>query len=472
VSINKTYQKSGNGEIIGKVYSISVIGTIVAYMGSPTSSGTFWTSGGYPADESIGTDSRLASVQRKQEALRNLFSTEGYNFEIQSADGSQAVICNPRITDINFSEGLWHDRSEYTISLECDELYPMLEDSYPQYISDANEQWTIDTNEEPESLASSRTYSVSHTVSAVGKRFYDETGSQPQQPWEYAREFVVGRLGFDTNVVVGSSGINLPAYYNGWNHVRNEVIDEQGGSYSVTENWLLASGVATESFNLNQRSSLSEPYVTISVDGNVRGFEERDANMNVISTKWDNASTKFVEASGLAFARAQLYSGQSLNIVPLSVVVGRNPVHGTIDYTFEYDTRPTTLISGAKSETITVNDNVDGEMFASVFVLGRTRGPVLQDLSTKPANTRQLNIELVVQPPDHSDRTTETIQRVLITRSPGNDAAMSASIQNVIDAVDPTNSVAGVLQVFQEQPQESWDAVNGRYSYNTTWTYE
>jgi len=470
VSIVKTYTKSGNGDIIGKIYNITVNGTLIAYMGSPDSDGDLWTAGGYPADEVVGPDARLAAIQRKQEALRDLFSTEGKAFEIQSANGAQSVRCYPRINSIDFSEGLWYNKSEYSISLECDELYPEQEDTFSEYIESASEEWNIDTQEEPQSLGGSVTYGLSHSISAVGKKFFDETSTQPKEAWQYARDFVLDRLGFDS-LIASSSGVNnLPDYYNGWNHRRSEQVDEQGGSFSVTENWLMASGSATEDFSISTDTSLDSPHNKVSINGSVTGFEARDADMQLTQTKWDNAQTKFAEASGLAFLRAQTYTGQSLNVTPLSWTIGRNPFQGTIDYTFEYDARPMTLIEDAISETISINDNIGGELFASIFVLGRANGPVLQDLNTKPANTRNLSIEIVVTPPTYSDRTTATMQDLLIAQNPSNNPSYSGSLQTLVDAADPTNN--GFSTVFQDQPQENWEFQTGRYSYNCTWTYE
>ena len=230
VSITKNYQKSGNGEIVGKVYNLTINGTIVAWMGSPMSDGSFWGSSGYPNDETIASENRLGAIQRKQEAIRHLFSNEGKSFEIQSSISNVPVKCNPRIVSIDFAQGIWHDRCEYTITLECDELYGgdfSNEDIFLQYISDAQEQWTIDTNEDQaESLDISRTYALSHTISAQGKRFYNELGELTKEPWEHAKNFVLSKIGIDSSIITSSGINNLPSYYKGLNHVRNENIDK------------------------------------------------------------------------------------------------------------------------------------------------------------------------------------------------------------------------------------------------------
>ena len=474
MTISKTYQKSGNGDIIGKLYTLTLTGTIVSYMGSPYSDGTFYEGGDYPDDEVLTSDQKLGAIFRKQEALRDLFSTEGLLFEAQSDVTFAPIRCYPRINEITFAEGVWYDRCEYTIVLEADELYPMQEDSFDEYISSATESWTIDTSEEAETLADTRTYTMSHEVSAVGKRVYstDGDGEIIKEPWQYAQDYVLARLGFDSVMALSSGVNNLPSYYNGWNHVRSENIDKAGGGFSVTENWLLASGSAIEDFTIQQTNELESPYPRVSINGNVRGFEDRSTTMGLESSKWDNVQPKFNIASGLAFTRAQAYSGLSLNAVPLNTTIGRNPLQGTIDYTFEYDARPNNLIANAKSENIVISDNIGGELFASVFVLGRTAGPVLQDLGTQQANTRSLNIEIVVDPPTYSDSPDQTeMTSVLVGQKPSNDANFSTNLNTLIAAATPSATVTNGGP-FQSQPQESWDIKTGRYSYNIEWTYE
>jgi hypothetical protein len=472
VNISKTFQKGGNGEIIGSLFTLTLTGSVLAWMGSPLSNGTFYSGNKYPPDEVVTDVHRLSAIQRKQEAIRYLFRESGKKLEIQGDGGLPSVRCYPRILEISFPEGIWYDKCEYTITMECDELLGGTfdqEDVFLQYISDASEEWSIDTNEEvAETLGIPKTYTLSHSISANGKRFYDDTGLV-KESWEQAKTFVLSKLGLDSQMLVSSGVLNLPSYYQGLNHVRSENVNKQGGSYSVTENWILASGTATEDFTINTSDSLESLYKQVTIEGNVKGYDQRDSNLNIVTSKWDNAVTKFATVSTLPFIRAQQFSGLSLNIIPITETIGRNPIQGTIGYTYEYNNRPMTLISGVKSETITINDNLGGQLFASVFVLGRVKGPVLQPLGTKPVNTRSLNIEIVVEPTVYTNRTFSTIQS-LINQKPSINPIYSGSIYNIISAANPLNN--GFTTVFQDQPQESWSLTERRYSYNCQWSFE
>lgn len=473
VGITKNENRAGDGSLVGKTYQLTVRGTLLAFKGSPSSSGTFWTISGYPTDETVVADSRLTSILRKQEALRQLFSEDGKSFEIQALDGAQPLKCNPRVVSVDVAEGVWYDRCDYTIQLEADKIYPEIDaslDSSNIYIESASESWSIETNEDNlETYNGSRTYSLRHNISAKGKRFYETTGLLSKNAWEQARDYVIPRLGFDATIALSSGVNNLPSYYNGINLVRSEEIDELDGSYSVSENWILASGLATEHFSIRIDNSLESPYQTVSLEGEIQGFEQRDSSMNIVSSKWDNALSKFTYASGVAHNRAQTFSGLSLNVLPLTFNQGRNPITGNINYQIDYNDRPSRLIPGAKSEVVSINDNNRGDVFAAIFCIGRSAGPILQDMGATTEASRTLNIELLISPPTYSNNNISTI-KTLINQNPRLDPSYSGAIDNIIVAANPINN--GFTTSLRSSPQESWDFLNGRYSYNVTWTYE
>lgn len=464
VSITKSYQRSGNDEIIGATYSINVTGTIVAFKGSPNSSKVFHILSGYPADETVLIDSRLGAILRKQEAIRDLFSEDGKSFEVQSADATQPMKCNPRVISINFPEGVWTDICQYTIVLECDKLYPVDEDSFPNLLKDVQESWSLETDENAEGLNLPRTYRVSHNVTAVGKRFYDSTGSLPNQPWELARDYVLTRLGINSQFLLSSGVNNLPSYYGGYNHTRNENRDERAGSYNVTESWILTSGTALEDFSIETTSRADSAIRTVSINGNITGLEQRDANLGLLVSKYNNALAKFSSISGILFSRAQNYSNLSLNIAPLSARVGVNPIGGTLNYGYDYDTRPSNLVSGAISEVISLQDSLSTNVTAIIPVLGRALGPVLQPIGTSDALTRQLSIEVVMPTPSFGTGSVADIRTAFLHSQP------SGQVDVIIQALSPANN--GYSQCYVQSNQASWDAKNGRYSHNITWVYE
>lgn len=470
MTVAKEYQRVGDGAIVGKMYKISLKGSLISDMGSPNSTGVFWETSGYPTNEDIPAGERLASIQRKQDALMKLFSEDGKSLDVQTPDGTkQSFKCNPRCTNIDFTEGLWIDRCEYTISLEVDEILPATDDSFTEYISDANEAWSIETNEdEPEALTEPRTYKITHIISAVGKRHFDGTGALVKEAWQQAKAYVTPKLGLDNTIALAPDVLNLPSYYTGYNHIRTQQVDERAGSFEVTENWVFCSGTAIEEFNVDVAKTLDNPYTKVTLQGNIRGLEQRDANLNLIKNKYDNAYLKYTWVSGQALSRAQQYSNLVLNTLPTSETFGTNALAGTITYNYEYDTRPV-MINGARSTVVSVNDTLAGKSYAAIFVLGRTNGPVLQDLKTSPEKKRSLSIEIVMYP-TVVDFSTQSSVTSALNNNPRLSSVASTQINNIINGANPTNG--GYTLALEQSPQENWEPLTGRYTYNIEWIYE
>jgi hypothetical protein len=448
----KEYRRSGDGTKIGQIYNIVLRGTIVAYKGSPDSGGNFWIAGGYPPDEVIVYDERLKAIQRKQEAIRCLFSTDGLLLEVTPWDGSLPFKCNPRVKSIEFSEGLWVETSQYTINLEADFIYNNILPNCPPdltpHIDDATEEWQMEAAEHID------TYRLSHTVSAKGKKFYDETGTLIAEAWQEASGWVLPRLGIDLNRARGQGTHNLSSAYNGYNYTRSQTIDELAGTFQVTETWLVASGVAIEDFTVESRTSANEDLTIVTINGTVTGLESRN------NTTWtQRIQEKYSAASGYfasivepnLLSRAQTYSGLSMNPAVLEKSIGRNPTTGVITYNYTYNNRPANSVAGSLSDSIEIVDDLQSDVFAVIGVIGRTTGPVLQDLSAKTEKKRTLNIEAKMP-----------------AKKYGGSASSEPDVSSIINTYTPNFSY--LLMIAQNE--KVWNPITGHFRRTIGWVYE
>lgn len=473
VSIQKIYNKTPDGTTINAGFEISINGTALADHGSPSSTGVFWDQSGYPPDETVPDASRLAAIMRKQEALRELFSEEGHTFEIQSADATAPMKCNPRVIGITFGEGLWYNTCPYTITLQADVIYingqAFGEDDFSSvYISDASESWNLEVDDTPEGIDLPRTYRMSHTISATGKRFYDDTGTLVKQAWEQAQSYVLPRLGF-SSVVALSSGINnLPDYYQGYNFSRSEQKDQLAGQYSVTENWILASGRALEEFNVETKNDPSNGLTSVSIGGTINGLEIRDQNMQLVTKKYTNALDKWGTVESSLLSRAQAYAGINLNPIPLSRLVGKNDINGVITYSYEFDSRPSNLFSGASFESITISENFPADLFAAVAVIGRDNGPVLQYLNSQTERAATLNIDVVIAPPSFGDGSIGALRTAFYGSNPR--ITQPNVFENIFQAARPGLNYNTAIELVRDK-NENWDVKNGRYNFTCSFVF-
>lgn len=456
----KNYAKTEDGVKIGASYVFTLNFVIVADRGSPRSGldGTisttgfsgfnnlFWNISGYATRETIPADKRLAAIERKQEAIRALFSNDGRLLEVQSASGDQPLKAYCTVQSINFSEGVWVNTCNCTIVLESNAVSILGtisdEDLFSQYINSGSETWDVTTNENPVNDTSPRTYTISHTVQANGKHNY-ETGLTG---WENAKAWVLPKLGVDPTFFSSDAVEDLPAGHI-TNHIRSESIGKNNGSYSVTETWLISPEKTIKDYTVETTDNLESSLKTVTVNGQITGLEERDSSMVLTTSKYTNADTEWTSFQSSLHTIAQTISGLTLNVIPNSKSVSINKANGTISWNYSYDNRPTTYITGARSERITISHNHQGDIYASLPILGGgSFGPVLQNLNCKTQKRKTLSISAILDP--------QTIASFTFP-----------NISAIVTAATPTGSM-----VLTEPPEENL-TVDGNYNYSITWVY-
>lgn len=497
VSVNRNLTRTSAGEAIGSVYNITLNGTIVAYRGSPASTGTdssadwdgaFWIGANYPPDEIPNV--KFDMLMNKIEHMRNLFNDDGGLLEIQSCDQSAPLKANCRIGELNFQEGPWTDTVKWSIPLEADYVLGGYipsgttgsgEFAFPQFLSDASETWDMQFNDQAENheRLHQHTFRLTHNLTARGKRTYGIDGLLIQEPWLWAKDWVVQRLGYDAAKVSSTGLFNLTGVYNGWNHVRSENIGYQDGSYSVTESWIISSGSALENFTVTSNFGVSDPIRQVTIAGDIQGLESLQygnlltgvqiSGFGVAITKWESASGLFNQISGQLYERAYSYARanefpRSLNPIPQSIQINRNPVQGNISYSYTFDTRRGLCadVSNVLSENLTISDNNPHTIIALIPIIGRANGPIIQDVDTVSEFQRTMTIDLVTLPPSACFFTTAGINSILSESPYGvyDDAftAMQTYLSGTYDKVRKTAD------------QDSWSNNMSAYSRTVTWT--
>lgn len=450
--IAKDYQFTEDGTAIGASYTINLKGTLVAYKGSPNSSGVMWTSSGYPPDEptvQAGSTLRLKSILAKQAALRSLFSTNGLVLEIVPLDGSSPTSCNPRVKHIEFEEGNWFDVCKYTIVLEADSLSGDTS-GFSQLITRASEQWNVESLDELK-----KTYRLTHACSAQGKMKYNADGSIAAHGWEQARDFVLAKmpLGFQSSLLSGVTA-NWTGTMNAYNYLRASQQDEQNGTFAANETWVCydpnGGPPAIDECNISVRTNVDmSGRVTVGVEGNITGFEQRNNTTgSLTTTRYVNAESKWAIVQNELFSRASLAAGVTLNPTAVSTSLQSNDTTGVITYNWEYDNRPEPAIAGATYAKAVPSQNRAADVFADITILGRAIGPILQAIGTKTSRKTSVAVEVKMPPATMSFTPTEPDTNALVA------------------PYQPTGST-----VFVAEDTDQWDPMDGRYTRTVQWVW-
>jgi hypothetical protein len=562
VQISESILKNKEGNF-GVTYTITLTGSLLPNEGTPyaldpatndTLFGFFTNAaptgivGPYGQFDSVPTSSRSrppkqkvnkpeAAIFSKQRALRALFAQDGQRMEIFDIfdDTGATITCFPRTISVDFTEGQYITKCDFTIILEADyllrgnfapedqlvdyegtfvngdlrttdtDISTLLSSQDTAFIETYSEDWGIEADDQTgESVDNPITYRISHSLSATGKTVYGPAstsynyqtstiGSLNVPAWEQAKRFVQKKLsGGGTgiqypNIIgqIGSGTINLVNSYGGYNHVRTEQINVTEGTYSVSENWILSSGKANEVYNLSTSTSNSDPFITVQIDGAIKGLRNfspvygsglGSANFNAVSGAYANALSKYNEISnsgrfGLIspiYKRANNLVAVALNSQPVSMSLSSNQYTGDISYNLSFNNRPTNIISGVIAESIQVNDTYPGDIFAIIPVLGRTTGPVLQYIGGRTEYKRDVSISLTM---DYTKIAYGDKRNTLILKKPSLVEPTASQIAGLINELSPKNE-PGVRKYFISPPSESWNPKEGTYSFNISWTYE
>lgn len=360
ISWNTTFNEDGP---IGGKYDITLTGTILDNAGSPVYSyspeadtvtwSRYYPSGGgskpapqdYPSD--VGQLGALRSILVKQVALRELFSKICAKIEVASVnpgDTEPIITFYPKFVSINFAEGVWVDKCDYTVTLEAEFLLDKLDrviasESYATktfkpgdpdwplntrldintlldriggFVEDFQESWSLEPedgqgntnppNANKEHLT--RVYRLTRNISAKGKNItgYQCFGNRPPEFYkahEQARRYVINHIqnsGTTSNhwddypsptssqahFLLASGLLNLSTQtHAGYNHSRTENLDITQGTYTVQDTWILSSGNAIENYSLSLSAAAGNPRHTVSIDGTIRGLTSIPASGNV-----------------------------------------------------------------------------------------------------------------------------------------------------------------------------------------------
>lgn len=352
LGLSKVYNRQPDGSKLSSIYTIRLVGDLLAFRGSPDKDGDLYTGTGHAPIETVLSDARLAAITRKIEAFDNLFRQDYKKLSWQSADGSQDAHCYPRVVNFDFQPNVWFNRAPYDITLETHVIYGeiLLSGEFSELLASATESWDFNPNGDNE------TFSVRHTISAAG------LSASGENAFSHAFDYVSNNLGFDlTKVGVSSSGDIDFSTYGPYNHIREEVRDEPSASYSVVESWILAPKTYFENYTKSlQITTDGDATKTVSIQGSIQGFYE---NLNGYSGAYIEASGAWGSIQGSLLSRAEtLSSGVKFK----SASVDHNELEGSISYVYTYDNRS---VESGVIDDYTINRRYDSSNYRTIVSL-------------------------------------------------------------------------------------------------------
>jgi hypothetical protein len=406
------------------------------------------------------------------------------------------------VTDINFSNKTnenWLQVIDYEISLSVYNtgFIDYIPDS-GYYVKDFEDSYSIQTNEEdflyisdggtsnfPHSVQSQRfpLYSISRTVSADG------ITTSGTSALDNAKKFVSGLVYANPKINAITSNLTI--------FDRSTVVssDKLGGKFSIRDSFVAASGLNVSGWTDTYTASteVNENLLrSITINGTVKGLNtvtglpdiygtilQSGFIGNITGNKFANASGGFYgQVKDKIFSRAlslvyptgsltgvnqQFYVlNTGLNPMPLSINVDHNIIDGTIAYTYTYNSRPLSLVSGALIESLNMEDSYGIRVYNLQNVFYRM--PLPQDIGTYTIPSRSVSYEATFPAP---------ITGAL-------PAAVKTQIDSMLKSFNPDKLTPSSSTTINSPKyiswvtanEESYDIMNGKYTKKYTWQYQ
>jgi len=348
-----------------------------------------------------------------------------------------------------------------------------------------------------------KTFTLTHTLNAVGIKTFDdaipEVGDSPAVPtkvttaWKSAQNWVKSRMckNVASNITTGiNNAVNTAradtifnplkmgddlslmdlSDFKGYNLVRTFSSDIAGGSYGVTETWLISekTQAATHEIDVSVENSQEAPAASVTVNGTIQGLESVPTTTLGITTKeskYANAQAALTTVLNGAYGLANsVYIstgvGGSLRTIIINQTLGHNPVTGTITWSVTFDDLVVEFPNAVREDINVTYDNEFGtnKVVAILAILDKADGPIIQDIGTTTEKKVSLSIDLTM------DKATRGVKP-----SRGDDAKI---LEDLADAYKPTsedwNSIGSV---YQESRSETWNPKTGSFNLSIGWVY-
>lgn len=368
-------------------------------------------------------------------------------------------------------------------------------------------------------------YRITRTLGANGKyNFYGDNNSKPTPPTggttaiARAKEWVNYQLSsYPTFTgIINNGALTL------YNFARSINASETEGSYTLTDSWIgIPVGANAHPYidSFTVESVLDSNLMrTVTINGTVQGLEPfnsgniynktvapylndetnnknlKDTIDNVIPTSFhspvNSFGTKFYSAiSGYSGIKDQIYNRaqsvfftgsrygdfvwstnfgplkpqeNNLHPIPISITEGLDPIKGSVTYSWSFNNRTQNIITNSISESLTIDDQGATPNIASIFVLGRSLGPILQDLGTYTSSSRTASFEVVLPRPSS----------LANIRFPSD---QYAQINNVIESCKPEQLVYNTnvqgIKSYVKGDITNWNPTEGRLVRSKTWEW-
>ena len=326
-----------------------------------------------------------------------------------------------------------------------------------------------------------RTFTLSRTVSATGlKKFTGSNMDDNGEAWRQAQLHVITRANYKPDEEVDKNPLNLKdiktkffpynmgkkgsddilfdfsSEYDFYNWVRTVQSDQTGGTYAITDTWLVSDKVqkATHEIEISVEGDQESKGVTVTVNGTVQGLSKLTPIQEQKEDKLINARESYAAIRttcyDAALAAYNTFGGTReddfLDVIR-SESMSETKSAGTITFSRVYNDIKIVTEGAVKEEVTVTYDNFDSsnQKVAIIGVIDNAGGPVIQDMGTTDEYKVNVSADITMGL-DHRETKPDGMPLVNIYVTEAERATW-----------------------YQQSRTENWNAYTGSYNLSIAW---
>tara|TARA_R110002051_G_C8744923_1_gene499568 strand:- start:200 stop:1774 length:1575 start_codon:yes stop_codon:yes gene_type:complete len=498
-SISREVIRSGDDTPIANVYSITVTGQMLA-------SGDITVVGDRQNNLQKDIITALLNPLLTTDQAVGTLTIEPYGGKANKIIFRDARLNNVQIAEqSDESAGVQIQNYTFDFTAHVDISIGGGDDPFSYRLRSAEETWDLVANDGEFTFDDNdiknenprKTYTITHTVTATGLKKFAAgpiLHATDGPAWKQAKLWCESRLK-NPNEDIDEDASGTPQYkfqpdedliadlitdggagnYSYYNNNRVANVDYAGGTYSITETWFASNLPATNDIEVSMDQG-DDGSVNITVTGTITGKNLAAYSSNYIDPLVQ-AEAALPTVLGFTFDLAKaLYisegpgtpddpdtsedeytdSGRTLNTLIRTESIGKNKVTGAITYSRMYNDRGVTVTNALTDDVTVTYDNQDRTVLtvAILEIIGKSTGPIIQDMGTTPQRNRTLQVDVVMKRANRIDPPTRT----------GN-----VGLKSIITAHKPSSEL--YPNVAEQTANETWNPRTGAYSLSLEWVY-
>lgn len=326
-----------------------------------------------------------------------------------------------------------------------------------------------------------RTFTLSRTLSATGlKKFTASNMDTDGDAWRQAQLHIKSRAKYTPNEEIdknslGSQDIktkflaynmgkkgeseilfDFSSEYDFYNWVRTVQSDQAGGTYSITDTWLVSDKTqkATHEIEISVEGDQESKGVTVTVNGTVQGLSKLTPTQEQKEDKLTNARASYSAIRDTCYDAAldayNTFGGTKpddfLNVIR-SESMSETKSAGTITFSRVYNDIKLVTTGAVREEVTVTYDNFDSsnQKVAIIGVIDNAGGPVIQDMGTTDEYKVSVSADITMGL-DHRE-----------TKPNG---------MPLINLAVPEETRS---DWFQQSRTENWNSYTGSYNLSISW---